>query len=135
MGIYSPGGDIGWGLHVTGGAWLATELWSHYLYTLDQEYLRNTGYPILKGCAEFFMDYMVEDPNSGFLVTGPSISPEIGFRYHDGNTYSASMMPSIDRSIVYLIYDACIQSSKILGIDKGFRKRLEKDIKRLPLLK
>lgn len=131
-GYTAPGGDIGWGLHVTGGAWLATELWSHYLYTLDQEYLRNTGYPILKGCAEFFMDYMVEDPNSGFLVTGPSISPEIGFRYHDGNTYSASMMPSIDRSIVYLIYDACIQSSKILGIDKGFRKRLEKDIKRLP---
>lgn len=133
-GYTAPGGDVSWGLHVTGGAWLATELWSHYLYTRDDDFLRETGYPILKSCAEFFMDYMVEDPNSGYLVTGPSISPENGFRYSDGNCYSASMMPTIDRSIVYQIYTACIESSKILGVDKKMRQRLEKDIKRLPPL-
>lgn len=131
-GYTAPGGDVSWGLNVTGGAWLATELWSHYLYTLDTDYLRNTGYPILKSCAEFFMDYMVEDPNTGYLVTGPSISPENGFKYHDGNHYSASMMPTLDRAVVYQIYNACIESSKILGVDKKMRQRLEKDIKRLP---
>ena len=133
-GYTSPGGDVSWGLHVTGGAWLATELWSHYLYTKDDNYLRNTGYPLLKSCAEFFMDYMVEDPNTGYLVTGPSISPENGFRYSDGNCYSASMMPTLDRAIVYQIYNACIESSKILNVDKKMRQRLEKDIKRLPPL-
>lgn len=133
-GYTAPGGDVSWGLHVTGGAWLATELWSHYLYTLDTDYLKNTGYPILKSCAEFFMDYMVEDPNTGYLVTGPSISPENGFRYSDGNCYSASMMPTLDRAVVYQIYSACIESSKILGVDKKMRQRLEKDIKRLPPL-
>ena len=133
-GYTAPGGDVGWGLNVTGGAWLATELWSHYLYTRDDEYLRNTGYPLLKSCAEFFMDYMVEDPQTGYLVTGPSISPENAFKYSDGSHYSASMMPTLDRAVVYQIYTACIESSKILGVDKKMRQRLEKDIKRLPPL-
>lgn len=133
-GYTAPGGDVSWGLNVTGGAWLATELWSHYLFTRDDDYLRNTGYPLLKSCAEFFMDYMVEDPSTGYLVTGPSISPENGFRMADGNCYSASMMPTLDRAVVHQIYTACIESSKILGVDKDMRKRLEKDIKRLPPL-
>lgn len=131
-GYTAPGGDVSWGLNVTGGAWLATELWSHYLFTKDVDYLRNTGYPLLKSCAEFFMDYMVEDPNTGYLVTGPSISPENGFKLPDGRGYSASMMPTLDRAVVWQIYNACIESSKILGVDKKMRKRLEKDIKRLP---
>lgn len=133
-GYTAPGGDVSWGLNVTGGAWLATELWSHYLYTLDKDYLKNTGYPLLKSCAEFFMDYMVEDPKTGYLVTGPSISPENGFRMDDGNCFSASMMPTLDRAVVHQIYEACIESSKILGVDKKMRQRLEKDIKRLPPL-
>lgn len=133
-GYTAPGGDVSWGLNVTAGAWLATELWSHYLYTKDDEYLRNTGYPILKSCAEFFIDYMVEDPATGFLVTGPSISPENGFKLPDGSGYSASMMPTLDRAVVYQIYTACIESSKILNVDKKMRLRLEKDIKRLPPL-
>ena len=133
-GYTAPGGDVGWGLNVTGGAWLATELWSHYLFTQDKDYLANTGYPLLKSCAQFFKDYMVKDPNTGYLVTGPSISPENAFRYHDGNSYSASMMPTLDRAVVHQIYTACIESSKILGIDKDFRKQLEKDIKLLPPL-
>lgn len=133
-GYTAPGGDVSWGLNVTGGAWLATELWSHYQYTLDTDYLRHTGYPILKSCAEFFMDYMVEDPATGYLVTGPSISPENAFRYTDGNHYSASMMPTLDRAVVYQIYKACIESSKILGVDKKMRQRLERDIRRLPPL-
>ncbi len=133
-GYTANGGWMGWGLAVSAGAWLATELWSHYLYTLDDEYLRETGYPLLKSCAEFFVDYMVEDPATGYLITGPSISPENGFKIMgQGDTsYPVGMMPTIDRFIVERIYTACIESSKILGIDKKFRKQLEKDIKRLP---
>lgn len=131
-GFTAPGGDIGWGLCVSAGAWLATELWSHYLYTLDTDYLRNTGYPLLKSCAEFYMDYMVEDPNTGYLVTGPSISPENAYRLPDGSCHSASMMPTLDLSVVRQIYTACIESSKILNVDKKMRQRLEKDMARLP---
>lgn len=133
-GYTAPGGGVGWGLNVSAGAWLATQLWSHYKYTLDKDYLRETGYPLLKSCAEFFMDYMVEDPATGYLVTGPSISPENGFKDSEGRGYSASMMPTLDRAIVADIYTACIESSKILGIDKKFRRQLEKDLAKLPPL-
>ena len=132
-GYTAPGWGVSWGMNVTGGAWLATHLWSHYRYTQDKEYLRNVGYPMLKSCAEFFVDYMVSDPNTGYLVTGPSVSPENGFHLN-GESFSLSMMPTIDRAIVHDIYTACIESSKILNVDKKFRKRLEKDIKRLPPL-
>lgn len=133
-GYTAPGGNVGWGLNVTGGAWLATHLWSHYKYTLDKDYLAKTGYPLLKSTAEFFADYMIEDPATGQLLTGPSISPENGYVTPEGYRLSAAMMPTIDRAVVHDIYTACIESSKILGIDKAFRRQLEKDIKKLPPL-
>ena len=133
-GYTSPGWSTGWGLNVTGGAWIATHLWSHYLYTQDKKWLAETGYPLLKKTAEFFIDYMVEDPRTGYLVTGPSVSPENGYVTKDGKYMGVAMMPTIDRAIVHDIYAACIESSKILGVDKSLRKRLEKDIKRLPPL-
>ncbi len=133
-GYTSPGWGVGWGMNVTGGAWLATHLWSHYLYTRDNDYLRRTGYPLLKKTAEFFMDYMVKDPRTGYLVTGPSISPENGYVSKKGNNLSLAMMPTIDRAVVYDIYSACIEASKILGTDKAMRRRLERDIKLLPPL-
>ena len=129
-----PGWGVSWGMNVTGGAWLATHVWMHYLYTRDVEWLRTTGYPIIKGAAEFFMDYMVKDPRNGYLVTGPSISPENGYVSKKGNHLSLSMMPTVDRDLVYDIYHAFIESAKILKTDKKMRSRIEKDIKLLPPL-
>lgn len=133
-GYTAPGWGVGWGMNVTGGAWLATHLWSHYCYTQDQLWLKQVGYPLLKQTALFFIDYMTTDPNTGYLVTGPSISPENGYVSKRGNHLSLAMMPTIDRDIVQYIYAACIASAKILNTDKPLRQRLEKDIKRLPPL-
>jgi alpha-L-fucosidase 2 len=131
----APGSACSWAMNVTAGAWMATHLWTHYEYTLDKDYLREVGYPLLKETAQFFVDYMVEDPNTGYLLSGPSISPENGFRGSDGRGYSLSMMPTIDRAVIYDIYNACIQSAKILGIDDDFSRRLQRDIKKLPPLR
>lgn len=127
-----PGGYVGWAMNVTAGAWLASQIWVHYLYTTDKDFLRTTGYPLLKECAKFFMDYMVKDPRTGYLVTGPSISPENSFKMKDGSVYCLSMMPTIDRAVVHYIYNACIESCKILGIDHDFQASLEEDIALLP---
>lgn len=133
-GYTSPGWGVGWGMNVSGGAWLATHLWSHYLYTHDKQWLATTGYPLLKKTAEFFIDYMTIDPNTGYLVTGPSISPENGYVTKKGSHLSLAMMPTIDRDIVHYIYNACIQASEILGVDKSMHQRLKKDIRLLPPL-
>ena len=95
-GYTAPSGSILWGLFPTASSWIASHLWTQYEYTRDKDYLAKTAYPLLKGNAEFLLDYMVEDPNTGYMVTGPSISPENSFLY-EGNNLCASMMPTCDR--------------------------------------
>lgn len=130
-GYTAPSGSIYWGLFPTAGSWLASHLWTHYEYTQDKNYLAETAYPLLKGNAEFLLDYMVEDPKTGYLMTGPSISPENGFGY-EGSEQCVSMMPAVDRQLVYEIFSYCIQSADILGIDTSFRDSLQTALGKLP---
>lgn len=130
-GYTAPSGSILWGLFPTASSWIASHLWTQYEYTHDKDYLAKTAYPLLKGNAEFLLDYMVEDPNTGYMVTGPSISPENSFLY-EGNNLCASMMPTCDRVLAYEIFNACIQSAQILGIDQAFSDSLQQALKKFP---
>ena len=133
-GFTSPSAGIGWGLFPTASSWIASHLWTQYEYTLDKAYLKNTAYPLLKGNAEFLLDYMVEDPNTGYLVTGPSISPENSFGYQ-GNELCASMMPTCDRVLAYEIFTYCIKASEILGVDLAFADSLRAALCKFPPLR
>ena len=103
------------GIWPTGGAWLATHLWEHYLYTGDRQFLRDTAYGLMKGAAQFFADTLVTDPKSGRLITGPSNSPEQG---------GLVMGPTMDREIVRALFGEAIAASRILGVDPEFRGKL-----------
>ncbi|MGZ5499066.1 MAG: glycoside hydrolase family 95 protein, partial [Candidatus Aminicenantales bacterium] len=72
--VAAPMDGPSWGTFTTGGAWLATHLWEHYLFTGDKAFLKDS-YPVLKGSAEFFLDFLVPHPAYGWLVTNPSTSP------------------------------------------------------------
>jgi alpha-L-fucosidase 2 len=130
-GYTAPGQGVGWGLFPTAGSWMASHLWSHYCYTQDVDFLRNKAYPILKKSAVFFLNYMVEDPSTGYLMTGPSTSPENSFNYN-GNEISLSMMPTCDRVLVYELYNSCIEASEILKTDSTFRDSLVKALAKFP---
>ncbi|HET9571546.1 MAG TPA: glycoside hydrolase family 95 protein [Bacteroidales bacterium] len=132
-GFTSPGWGIGWGLFPTGSTWIASHLWSHYCYTLDQNFLKNQAYPILKSNAQFFLDYMTIDPKTGYLLTGPSTSPENSFIYK-GEGMSLSMMPTVDRVLVSELFSSVIQASKILKIDKQFSDSLQQALVKFPPL-
>jgi alpha-L-fucosidase 2 len=133
-GYTAPGEWPGWGLFPTAGTWLALHMWEHYRYTADDNFLKTRAYPVLKKNAQFFLDYMVIDPASGFLMTGPSTSPENSFKSGD-NVLSLSMMPSCDRVFLYELFNSCIASSRILNLDKSFRDSLQEAIGKLPPLK
>jgi hypothetical protein len=87
---------MGWGLNVTGGDWLATHLWEHYEYGGDDEFLRDIGYPVLRGAA-LFLSYLTEDPDHGWLVAGPSESPENWYVPPGGSRCSIAMGNTVDR--------------------------------------
>ncbi|MCD8387075.1 MAG: glycoside hydrolase family 95 protein [Bacteroidales bacterium] len=131
-GYAAVSGCIAWGLFPTASSWIATHLWSQYDYTRDTDFLANTAYPLLKGNAEFLLDFLVEEPGTGYLLTGPSISPENAFALPDGKHISASMMPTVDNVLVREIFDECIQASQILGIDQEFADSLQYAIAKLP---
>ena len=103
------------GIWETGGAWLSTHLWEHYLFSGDKAFLRNEAYPLMRGAALFFVDAMVTDPKSGKLITGPSNSPEHG---------GLVMGPTMDRQIVRTLFGEVIAASTVLGVDADLRKQL-----------
>jgi alpha-L-fucosidase 2 len=92
--VAAPMDGPDWGTFTAGGAWLCTHLWEHYLFTEDRAFLKD-AYPILRGCAQFFLDFLVEHPRYGWLVTNPSTSPE-NFPGWPGND------PFLDETCDYL---------------------------------
>jgi alpha-L-fucosidase 2 len=133
-GYTAPGWGLGWGIFPTGGLWLALQLWQHYQFTADKEFLRRRVYPVFKDAAEFFLAYMVKHPQHGWLVTGPSVSPENWFIAPDGKHCSESMGPTCDRVFVYSLLSACVEASTTLGIDENFRAKAQAALQHLPPL-
>jgi len=123
-GFTSPGEHPGWGQFTAAGAWLCQHLWEHYAFGGDRDYLA-WAYPIMKESAEFYLDFLVEEPEHGWLVTGPSNSPENKFRTPDGQVAGVCMGPSMDQQILWDLFSNCIQAAAVLGIDEEFRARLE----------
>jgi len=116
-----------WGFWPTGGAWLCTHLWQHYLFTGDKNFLVR-AYPVMKGAAEFFLDTLVTEPRKNWLVTCPSISPEN--RHHTGVSICAG--PTMDAQIIRDLFNQCAWATEILGIDKDFAMKLTAARVRLP---
>ncbi|MCX2955353.1 glycosyl hydrolase family 95 catalytic domain-containing protein [Lentzea sp. NEAU-D7] len=114
------------GMWQTGGAWLSTLIWDHYLFTGDVGFLR-TYYPALKGCAQFFLDTLVTEPSLGVLVTNPSNSPELN--HHTNASVCAG--PTMDMQILRDLFDGCAGASEVLGVDADFRAQVRTARQRL----
>lgn len=130
---YTPASStIIWGLFPMAGSWIASHLWTQYEFTQDKQYLAETAYPLLKGNAQFILYFLAKDPKSGYLMTGPSISPENWFRTAGGEEMVASMMPACDRELAYEILSNCVRASEILDTDREFADSLRTAIAQLP---
>ena len=115
-----------------GAAWLCLHLWQHYEFTLDKLFLEN-AYKTLKEATQFFVDFLVED-SKGRLVTCPSVSPENTYILPNGERGNLCIGPSMDSQIIHDLFNACINSSKILGVDSEFAEKLDEMLDRLPKL-
>ncbi|UCD27463.1 MAG: glycoside hydrolase N-terminal domain-containing protein [Planctomycetota bacterium] len=117
------------------GAWMAMALWRHYEFTLNESFLRDRAYPILKGACEFLLDCLVEDKD-GNLVIVPSTSPENSYLHPEtGEAVRITRGSTYHMTIVRAVFDATIEASKILGIDDGFRSKLVRALERIPPVK
>ena len=126
--IAGPVDGTPWGMFPTGGAWLTTHIWQHYLFTGDKQFLAKY-YPVLKGAADFLLDYMREHPKYGWLMTLPTVSPEHGPRGKGTNVTAGSTM---DNQICFDVLSQTLQAAKILGEDKAYLSSLTASLNALP---
>jgi len=130
FGYTSPGEAPGWGLFPAAGAWLCQHLWEHYAFGGDRQFLER-AWPILAESAEFYLDFLVEDPKTGKLVSGPVNSPENAFITPDGQRGSLCMGPAMDQEIIWDLFTNILESARVLGIEDEFVGRVRSARQRL----
>lgn len=108
-----------------GAAWLCQHFWEHVRFRGDREFLAQRAYPLMKEVAEFFLDWLVQDPATGQLVSGPSLSPENSFVAPDGSAQSLCMGPAMDQQIIAELFDNCLAAAAWLGMDDRFVRSVE----------
>ena len=112
-----------WGLWTAGGGWASQHLWEHYLYKGDQEFLAAV-YPVLKGAALFYVDFLVEHPKYKWMVVNPGNSPENAPKAHNGSSLDAGT--TMDNQIVYDVFSTTIRAAEILKQDAALTDTLKK---------
>lgn len=117
-----------WGLWPNGGGWLSQHLWEHYLYNGDKKFLASV-YPILKGAAKFYDDYLIEHPKYHWLVICPDESPENAPAAHQHSSLDAGV--TMTNQIVFDVFTTAIDAAKILNKDKAFADTLKQKRSRL----
>lgn len=124
-----PKGSPRWSCWPLAGVWLCQHLWEHYAFGGDRQYLSQTAYPIMKGAAEFLLQWLQKDPETGKWITNPSTSPENRFRYMDKNGQKQdaelSRSSGMDLGLAWDLLTNCIEASRILDTDAAFRSQLE----------
>lgn len=128
----APGEDALWGSTNTGGAWLCAHLWEHYAFTMDTEYLQSV-YPVMKGAAKFYLSSMIQEKDSGWLVTAPSSSPENSFYMpRSRDKVQICMGPTMDIQLVSELFKNTKNAAQILNVDTAFVNALDSALCLMP---
>ena len=127
--INGPVDGAFWGMWTAGGGWTSQHLWEHYLYNGDQAYLASI-YPILKGAAQFYADFLVEHPKYHWLVVNPGTSPENAPKAHGGSSLDAGT--TMDNQIVFDVFSTAIRAAELLKKDAAFADMLKQKRSKLP---
>lgn len=120
----NPVGDFGQGHPVwanwnMGGAWLSTHLWEHYQYTQDLDFLRDKGFPLMKGAARFCYDMLIQDEHQRW-ITSPGTSPENLYKTPDGYTGATLYGATADLAIIRELFSHTIKAAELLGVKDEF---------------
>ncbi|MBU3024193.1 glycoside hydrolase family 95 protein [Zobellia galactanivorans] len=133
----SPIGKVQYGMWPMGGAWCTRHFMEHYSFTGDTTFLAEQAYPIMKESAKFLLDWLVTDPRSGKLVSGPSTSPENKFYTpKNGEKFAnVDMGNAMDQEIIWDNFSNVLEAAKILKIEDAFVDEVKAALSNLSLPK
>lgn len=137
-----PIDGVPYGIWAMGANWVSTHFWEHYQFSGDRKFLERRAYPVLRDMALFLIDYVVPAPKDylsygnpppeGYLVTGPSLSPENAYYLPDGKKASLCMAPTMDIEISRAALTQFIEASEVLGRDEELREKAKAVRDRMP---
>jgi alpha-L-fucosidase 2 len=116
-------GDPVWANWPMSGGWLCQHLWEHFAFGGDIRFLRERAYPLMRGAAEFCLDWLYAD-EQGYLVTAPSTSPENKFTSERGQRAAVSVASTSDMAIIWDLFTNCLEAARLLDIDTDFQQQL-----------
>jgi alpha-L-fucosidase 2 len=125
FGFTWPRANNHWGYVPGDGAWVLQPLWEHYAFSLDKDYLRRI-WPLFREAGDFWLDWLVPDPATGKLVSGPSASPENNFVLPDGSRHGISMGTSFDQECAGELFTEILDAAQALGIEDAYVARVRK---------
>jgi alpha-L-fucosidase 2 len=123
-------GNTQWANFTMGGAWLSTHIWEHFSFSQDTAYLKKYGYPLLKGAAQFCLDFLIPDKD-GRLITAPATSPENQYINNNGFKGAVLYGSTADLAIIRECFIKTLKAAKLLQIDDAFVAQLESAMAKL----
>ncbi|MGA4643802.1 glycoside hydrolase family 95 protein [Limisphaera sp. 4302-co] len=123
-------GAPGYGMWPLGAAWCTAHAMEHYRFTGDRRFLETVGYPLLRESAAFLLDWLVEDPETGLLVSGPTTSPENTYLYQ-GRRLNLAMGNAMDQMIIRENFENLLEAARILNRDDPMLEEVRVALSRL----
>ncbi len=119
-----------WGAWIHGGGWLAQHLWMRWEYTLDENFLRTTAWPLLAGKSRFYLDWL-QDDGEGRLISYPESSPENSFRTPEGQNAAVGKAHAMGQQIITEVLTHTLQAARILGIEDDLVREITEKLPRV----
>lgn len=120
-----------WGCSVGAGGWMVQHYWNHYEYTLDYEFLKQKAFPALEAIAQFYSDWLIEDPRDGTLVSAPSTSPENRFYNDQGEHVATTMGSAMDQQVIEEVFQNYLKATAVLNRETPLKTTIKNQLKKL----
>lgn len=120
-----------WGCSVGAGGWMMQHYWEHFAFTGDTVFLRERAYPAIREVAQFYSDWLIEDPRDGTLISAPSTSPENQFIHPNGDTVATCLGSAMDQQVIAEVFDHYLKACALLGKENELQQTIQAQQKKL----
>ena len=120
-----------WGASFGAGGWMAQHYWNHYEFTQDLTFLKERAFPAIQSVAQFYSDWLIEDPRDGTLISVPSTSPENRYLNSEGQAVSNCLGSAMDQQVIHEVFTNYLKSAKLLNIQNEWVDVIEEQLKKL----
>lgn len=120
-----------WGASFGAGGWMMQHYWNHFLFTQDENFLRDRAFPAIQEVAKFYSDWLIEDPRDGTLISAPSSSAENRFINENGDAVALTLGSAKDQQVIHEVFTNYLKAAEILDIENEWTQKISEQLEQL----